>query len=235
MGKRYYFEEIVNFRDLGGYNTKTGKLLKEGRIFRSSMLFGPSKSDLSKWKNMQITTIIDLRAPKELVTDPNPYANFVSHYFNVNISGSQNAGRASQLAKVASSPYFMSDRYLEYVAAEENIAKACRVFLNHKDKPIVFHCSAEKDRTGVLSYLLLSLHEVLLPEIIADYQVSYTYIKHDPRILNSKNNLNVYISYPEIIEIFDTEFIKKYGSIEAYFSKIGFSSEEIIELKQLLL
>lgn len=152
------------------------------------------------------------------------------------MSGSSDAGRSAELAKHADEdPYFMSNRYLEYVAANESIAQVFRVILEQKENPIVLHCSAGKDRTGVITYLLLSLHDVLPAEIVADYQVSYTYIKHDPRILRAENNLNIYISYPEITERFHTAFIEKYGSVTDYFYGIGFSEEEVNELSQLMI
>ena len=67
MGRHHFFEEIVNFRDLGGYNAADGAVLKERRVYRSSMLFGPTEHDRQKWESLGIDTIIDLRAPKELV------------------------------------------------------------------------------------------------------------------------------------------------------------------------
>lgn len=235
MGRHLYFEEIANFRDLGGYNTKKGEILKEGKIFRSSMLYGPTKHDKQKWEQLGINTIIDLRAPKELAREPNPYEGFVSTYENVNLSGGKDAGRSGELAKTANNPYFMSERYLEYLKEKDEIAKAFHLFLEQKNTPLVYHCSAGKDRTGVISYLLLSLHDVLLAEIVADYQVSYTYIKQDSRILDPSKNLNIYVSFPETMEIFHKEFIKEYKTIENYFHHIDFSDDEITELKQLLL
>lgn len=235
MGRHHYFEEIVNFRDLGGYNTADGAVLKEGRIYRSSMLFAPTVHDRHKWESLGIDTVIDLRAPKELLREPNLYAELVGRYVNVNLSGSADAGRSSELAQSAASPYFMSDRYLEYLSAEDELAKALRIFLERRDKPIVFHCSAGKDRTGIISYLLLSLHGVPLAEIVADYQVSYTYMKQDPRLLDPDKHLNIYVSYPEIMELFHKAFVDKYGSVEDYLRGIGLDEEEVAALKGLLL
>jgi len=234
MGRHHYFEEIANFRDLGGYNTLDGKVLKEGLVYRSSMLFAPTVHDQRHWEALGIDTIIDLRAPKELVREPNPYAELVSCYVNVNLSGSADSGRSNDLARSAASPYFMSDRYLEYLEAEEEIQKVLWVFLERRNKPIVYHCSAGKDRTGVISYLLLSLHGVPLAEIVADYQVSYTYMKQDPRLLDPDKHLNIYVSYPEIMELFHGAFLDKYGCVEDYLRRIGLREEEIASLRGLL-
>ncbi len=235
MGRHHFFEEIVNFRDLGGYNAADGAVLKEGRVYRSSMLFGPTEHDRQKWESLGIDTIIDLRAPKELVREPNAYADLVGRYVNVNLSGRTDAGRSSELAQSASSPYFMSDRYLEYLSAGDELAKVFRIFLERWDRPLVFHCSAGKDRTGVISYLLLSLHGVPLAEIVADYQVSYTYMKQDPRLLDPDKHLNIYVSYPEIMELFHQAFVDKYGSVEDYLRSIGLDEEEVAGLQGLLL
>lgn len=236
MGKHHYFEEIVNFRDIGGYNTKDGKSLQTGKAFRSSMFFGPNEHDHKKLKELGIQTMIDLRSPKEAVREPNTYADLVPNYQNINLSGGTDAGRSAELAKNAEeNPYFMADRYMEYIANAKSIVQVFRTILVHKEEPFVLHCSAGKDRTGVIAYLLLSLHDVLPAEIVADYQVSYTYIKHDPRILRAENNLNIYISYPEVMEQFHTKFMEKYDSVEKYFYELGFSKTEIEELSQLLL
>jgi Protein tyrosine/serine phosphatase len=234
MGKRILFEEICNFRDLGDLNTLTQRTTTTGKVFRSSMLFGPTTKDLSKIKDLKIQTIIDLRAPSELIRTPNPYQEHVPHYVSINLSGNQDKGRAAELSKTTTDPFFMSQRYQEYVKhGQAEIAKLFRFLLDDTHYPVVIHCSAGKDRTGVIVYLLLQLQGVLLEEIIADYQVSFSFIQHEPRILKEKQLLNVYQSYPEIMQRFHEAFIQTFQSIDSYFKLLDFTDEEIEQLKRI--
>ncbi|MGG5329619.1 tyrosine-protein phosphatase [Enterococcus sp. AZ163] len=235
MGNRIKFEEIVNFRDVGGYNTALGKQTLEGVIYRSSMLFGPTPADQQLMQKLNLQTIIDLRAPAELERESNPYKDEINHYYSINLSGQQDRGRAAELSTQTTDPYFMSERYLEYVeGGRTEIGRLFRLLLQKEHYPLVIHCSAGKDRTGVVIYLILLLQGVLIEEIIADYQVSYTYIKHDSRILQNKQLLNVYHSYPEIMEQFHQKFHAAYGTIGNYLRELSFTEDELLQLKHLL-
>lgn len=147
MGNRIKFEEIVNFRDVGGYNTALGKQTLEGVIYRSSMLFGPTPADQQLMQKLNLQTIIDLRAPAELERESNPYKDEINHYYSINLSGQQDRGRAAELSTQTTDPYFMSERYLEYVeGGRTEIGRLFRLLLQKEHYPLVIHCSAGKDR-----------------------------------------------------------------------------------------
>lgn len=235
MTKRFPFKDIVNFRDLADFTTKNGDVSQTGNVYRSSFLF-KHPDDLSLFKTLDIQSIIDLRSPSEISRNPNPYHKDVPFYVTANISGTTDRGRSAKLSMTSNDPYFMKHRYLEYVTdGMPEIKKVFEHLLVQKHLPAVIHCSAGKDRTGVLVYLLLSLHNIPLADIIADYQVSYTYIKSDSRIINDKETLNIYHSYPETLEGFHTLFIEKFHSVKQYFVLLGFNDEDIACLSQILL
>lgn len=233
--KRYIFSGIENFRELGGISFAKNQFTLENKAYRSGMMYEYNQEDAEILESLSIKTIIDLRAPKEVVKNPNVYREAVSHYYNVNISGGSDAGRSSELAKHAKdNPYFMANRYLEYIENKEEIKKFFVYFLQHIEDPIVFHCSAGKDRTGVMSYLLLTLAGVPIKDIIADYQISYTYIQDNDFIIDEDKALNIYISYPQIMENFHDSFQKRYGDTRNYFSQLGFSPNDIQKLEMFL-
>lgn len=235
MSKRLLFNDICNFRDLGGMNKANGEETKAGVLYRSSMLFGKDEADFKKLKELAIQTIIDLRSPSEIERVPNPYKDEVTNYLTINISGTKDIGRSAKMSQNADTPHFMYKRYMEYVSdAKDQIKTIFDYFLNPENLPAIFHCSAGKDRTGVISYLIQSLNGVPTEEIVADYQVSYTYIKHDARIIKDDHVLNLVYSYPEIMELFDEAFKDKYGSTENYFKQLGYSDEEIHQLKAII-
>ena len=235
MGKRIIFEEICNFRDLDNFNKGDSLYTKSNKIFRSSMLFGPTKKDQQLFDSLSIKSIIDLRSPMEITKLENPYRNHVPYYLPVNLSGKQSNGRLLELAKEHPTDNFMSIRYIEYIEnGREEIIRLFQFLLSDKHLPVVIHCSAGKDRTGLIVYLLLSLHQVPLEEILADYQISYTFIKNDERIIKDTNTLNIYDSHPNNLALFHQEFIEQYKSIDNYFLTLGFSNTDIEKLKNIL-
>lgn len=234
MGKRIPFNQIVNFRDLGDYPVVGGHAYTvNGKIFRSGMMDGPIREDLDRLQELGVATIIDLRTPREIEKEPNPYRDAVN-YYHINMSGQENAGRSFELAGKYDTPYFMAYRYIEYLENTDQVNEFFKVILNHSDKPLVYHCSAGKDRTGVMSYLILSASGVSLDDIVADYQVSFTYIKDHPKIIDENKGLNIYHSYPEVMELFHRLFTEKYGTVDNYFHLIGLTSEQVEKIKQLL-
>lgn len=236
MGKRINFKGIVNFRDLGDYPSQFGGYTKQDRIYRSSMLFHDNEADINQMEAMNIQTIIDLRSPKEIERHPNFFAHTVPNYLTINLSGNADAGRSLEMSKHNEDLYFMKNRYLEYlVEAKSEIAKLFKTLIEPNALPAVIHCSAGKDRTGVITYLLLSLSGVDIADIIADYQVSYFYIKNDTRIIKEGHQQNIYHSYPEIMAGLHQLFTEKYPNIEDYFTDLGFSAPEIDRIKELLL
>ena len=60
-------------------------------------------------------------------------------------------------------------------------------------------------------------------------------MKQDPRLLDPDKHLNIYVSYPEIMELFHQAFVDKYGSVEDYLRSIGLDEEEVAGLQGLLL
>lgn len=228
MTRRIQFKDMCNFRSLGGYHTSDGKVTAANKFYRSSMMYYDS-TDEALFKSLQIDTIIDLRSPKEVELEPNEYRQLVPHYIVVNLSKAHYRGRSEQLARQTNDPYFMRYRYLEYLSNLDAVRDIVRAILKAQG-PIVFHCSAGKDRTGAIAFILLKVAKVPLKTIVEDYTRSYDYIKNDKRIMDPTKNLNVYISYPEVIEMMDPLFIEKYHSVEEYLLQCGLSETEIKEL-----
>lgn len=233
--RRLPFQNISNFRDVGGHPARDGKMTRFGKLYRSSIFSDASPEDVALFQSLNITGIVDLRSPRELEREPDVFRPLVEHYLPINLSNAQSTGRSAELARTATDDFFMAIRYLEYIDNKEAIAQFFRFLLDHRDANIVYHCSAGKDRTGVLTYLLFGLHGVPLEDIIADYEVSYTYIKNDPNIIGKDDTLNVYHSYPEVIERLHVNFLDRYGSFAAYFQELGFQQEEIHLLGNLLI
>lgn len=102
---------------------------------------------------------------------------------------------------------------------------------------ILYHCTAGKDRTGVLSALLLSLAEVSLSDILADYQMSYTYIRPMiDRLHCDDPSLPAWVglSKPEYLSVFLSLFHNQFQTVTDYLTHIGLSSLDILNIKSKL-
>ena len=120
---------------------------------------------------------------------------------------------------------------------KENIAKILNVIADAKEGVILYNCFFGKDRTGILTMLLLSIADVSKEDIIADYQQTYTYVKpyietHRDILWDSSNEKHY--SLPETMENVINRIEEKYGSVADYILSTGVSIETILKIKEKL-
>ena len=159
-------EGCLNFRDLGGYATRDGRRLRSGLIFRSDALHRMTPSDVRQVRDqLGVRTVVDLRSSAEVAMDGVgllPLAPVAYHHLPL-FDQERGAGEAGEIPDDLSLQYF----FLMQVAAEaiSTVVEA----LARAPGPAVFHCAAGKDRTGVISALILGLMDVDDDDIAADY------------------------------------------------------------------
>ena len=163
------WEGCLNARDLGGYTTQDGHETRWGTVVRSdspAALTGAGRAALATYG---VRAIVDLRLPAELADDPNPYAEPGDHgiaYTNVSFIDPA-AAPPDAVSTLAEDYLQMLDRYRQGVAeAMAAIASA------PADGAVLIHCAAGKDRTGLISALLLALVGVPADTIAADYALT---------------------------------------------------------------
>ncbi len=146
---------VSNTRDIGGYRTKDGKRIAQGKVYRGANLDSISTAGKNTMlKDLYIKTDLDLRAPGEGTagTESPLGINYV------NISGAYYAsGRMSIL----------------YEMGEEAIKKEIMIFTNPDNYPIYFHCAIGRDRTGTLAMILEALLGVDSDTILKEYELSF--------------------------------------------------------------
>jgi hypothetical protein len=156
-----------NFRDLGGYPTLDGRTTRWGRLYRSDTLHELTDSDLEALRAIGLSSIIDLRTSAELErtgrgllgTEP------IRH---VHLPVVQEGG-TSQGAP-ADAQEDLHHRYLWYLdIGRSALVSALTMVGDPNAYPLVFHCAAGKDRTGVLAALVLDIVRVERNVIIEDY------------------------------------------------------------------
>ncbi|MGD0882351.1 MAG: tyrosine-protein phosphatase [Acidimicrobiales bacterium] len=171
-----------NFRDLGGYPGSDGRLTRWGRLFRSDALHELSPADVDRLRHMGLRTVVDLRTERELARSgrgplgPEPVA---FHHLAVVREGVQGDGgrepTADGEAVAAPAPPGddLSERYLWYLdVGRDSLVEALTLLGDADHYPLVFHCAAGKDRTGVLAALILEIVGVDREAIVADYVIT---------------------------------------------------------------
>lgn len=165
MQRLIALEGCLNFRDLGGYPTADGGRVRWRRTFRSDALHGVTPADVACLRGLGITTVIDLRSTAELRADgdgPLRREGIAHHHLPLFDGAMVDPADRPAMAT-------LSDRYwLMAQYAKEKIA-AVLTALAAADGPAVYHCAAGKDRTGVISAVLLGVLEVPDEVIVADY------------------------------------------------------------------
>lgn len=226
-------KHIVNFRSLGGYAAGDSHVTRHGVFYRSGWMSDASPSEIDIIKELGIKTVIDLRSAPELEKLPsNLSLDGEFNYKHIDLMSKLNPG---ELIKQISSKedmekFNLSDLYKYLVDNEqEGIYKIFEAIAENVEKGAVFyHCSAGKDRTGITSMFLLSIAEVKTLDIIANYEVSSTYIQ-------SHGEGKMMGSAPQnMIEILF--YLKeKYGSAVDYLKSIGVSQNQLDTIRNVFL
>jgi len=160
-----------NFRDLGGYSTADGRVTRWGTLFRSDTLHEITVGDVAILRALGLATIVDLRTSAELErTGRGPLSPEPIAYHHLSVIGDA-AGEA--MAAPAPAGEDLSERYLWYLdVGREPLIMALALVAQSANLPLVFHCAAGKDRTGVLAALVLDILGVSSELIVADYLIT---------------------------------------------------------------
>lgn len=166
--RHYLFEGCFNFRDIGGYPTADGRTIHWGRYFRAGRLDRMTPDDLDKVRSLGIITQIDLRRPEEVLDQSRgPLPAMGASYEHIPVVPD---GGTEQLTRLVGDTGISGKRYLGYLEfGSAPWIRLFELFANAHHQPILIHCTAGKDRTGVSTAFLLSVLGVDRAWIEADY------------------------------------------------------------------
>ena len=171
MERRIDLDGCVNFRDLGGYPTRMGARVRWRTLYRSDALGRMSAADVERVTGeLGVSDVIDLRTSHELELDgrgPLEHAPVGFHHlplFDGDPSGAE--------ARAAERRLSLGDRYVGMLERAQSRIAAVLDTMAGASGGVVYHCAAGKDRTGVISALVLSLAGVADEVIAADYGLS---------------------------------------------------------------
>ncbi|MEI8051295.1 MAG: tyrosine-protein phosphatase [Actinomycetes bacterium] len=234
------FEGPVNFRDVGGYRAIDGRTVKWGRFYRADSLVNLSAEDYAAIKDLGIATVLDLRTTTEL-EDGGFDVSAVDVDFH-HLPLMESVPHPDEFKKM---PGLLAETYLEMLdAASTELAEALRVISRRGAQPLVIHCTAGKDRTGVLTALVLGLLGIPRDQIVLDYSLSGLgmdrlrlrlvdrYPDAEDAIMGAHE---VFSADPSNIERLLDEIDTRWGSIEALAAHLGIESDVIETLRNHLL
>lgn len=223
--RRIICKNVSNMRDLGGYCNKEGKVIKFNRFIRSNLPYEMTNQEIKYLLDNKINTIIDLRRKDEVERKKNCLNREEFNYYNISVK--------SNIFKLEED---ITIGYMKTISDKETISQVFNIIANSKDG-VLFNCTAGKDRTGVVAMLLLLLADVYDDDIIADYSVSYIYIREKMKKMNKDN--------PDLPSFFDRSkleymeetlklFRQKYKNINNYMEYLGISEKEVNLIKHKL-
>lgn len=166
--RHHPFEGCFNFRDIGGYPTTDGRRIRWGRYFRAGRQDRMTEQDLEQLEAFGITTQIDLRKPEEVRDQGRgPLEALGAIYHNIAVIPD---GGTDQLARLVGDTGISGERYLGYLSfGPESWQRMFEIFAHAGSHPVLIHCTAGKDRTGVSTAFLLSVLGCDRTLIEADY------------------------------------------------------------------
>jgi protein-tyrosine phosphatase len=231
-----------NIRDLGGYQTTDGRQTRWRTLLRADGLHALPESSQSALIDIGVNTVIDLRGSRELVDTPNvfegsPKVDYRSH----NVTGDELinswvGGPIPDDSSVRLSSF--------YTTILDNRGDAIRATLETIGEPgslpVLFHCTAGKDRTGVLAALLLGIAGVPTQTIIDDYVLSARFLYGSavvPPDGSGAGELPPFDEYqakwspPGAMALTLGHLDEKYGGIEGYVRHVGLTESEISTIK----
>ena len=220
-------ETTQNTRELGGYVIKDGLATKRNSLWRSDVQNYPSEGDVALLKERGITTILDMRGDKDLARKPSGFANKEGFTY-INCPIIEGSGVPESVEQVPVS-------YLA-IAQAENMPKVFKAIANAKTG-VMFNCTAGKDRTGVVSAILLLHAGVSDEDIIENYVLTREYGRERLELVH-KNfpevDMNIVTPKEWYMEEFLRLFRGKFGTTESYFKNLGLTTEEIERIRKKL-
>lgn len=187
-------DAVENFRDMGGYRTQAGRTVKWGRFFRCGAVSGMESPETEVYRNMRIRSIFDYRAEGEAKKRPDVYGHETAYHLVPGIAATGDAkdglsdmDMEAQLRRIHTAED--AERlYRQFVSLYGTLPfrnpayEAMFAALDSEDAaPMIQHCSAGKDRTGIGCALLLLALGVDEETVLEDYLLSAVFRAPDNR------------------------------------------------------
>ena len=175
-------EGASNFRDLGGYPTADGRIVRWRRIFRSNHLGHLTPADIDVVRGLGVRSAFDFRGRDERAAAACGVADITVHSLPIEptVVAALRARLAAGSLSADDAIEIMRESYRNYVRLNTHSFRELFAHLLDDHAPLVIHCTAGKDRTGFACALVL--HALGVPEefIAEDYLLTNRFYRRDP-------------------------------------------------------
>jgi protein-tyrosine phosphatase len=161
-----------NFRDIGGYRTADGRQVRWGKVFRAGVLSYVTAGDHASLGALGIRTICDLRRAEERWNEPTRWPDATARTLHWDDESDVQSLRKYAARQPATGAGMFAAMLELYRGLPLRMSARVRGLLNcivEDHLPIVVHCAAGKDRTGVAIAVLLSALGVPRDTVVEDY------------------------------------------------------------------
>lgn len=227
------------FRDLGGLRTIDGRVVVRRRVFRSCGLMELTDEDVRVLRDsIGLRAVVDLRHTSEVANDGHgPLDALGLHYCNLPL--------IDLIAHPSTGKDRLVDRYRRFIeGGAASIVQVLRLVADPAMQPIVFHCTAGKDRTGVIAALLLAALGVSAADVAAEYGLARTHREwlfeflarrgvQGPRL--HQLSAELLDSDPATMRDFLAFLDAQYGGVHSYLRAAGASDDLFEQLEASLL
>lgn len=239
-------EGAVNFRDLGGLPTSDGHVTTRGVLFRGDNPSYLTGRDTDLLERAGLRTVIDLRSAAERARDSaRPLASCVPLMLHAAMSYAPDSDDSGTYA-VPEGVSSLEDLYVKYLRhSGDAVARIFSVLADPKTLPALIHCTAGKDRTGLVAALVLSSVGVEDQLIADDYEATSVNVASLLALLESANPLaGDHLSHldPELLSAERKTILSTlrwlrstYGSVEGYLRFCGVADDDLAVIRHRLL
>jgi len=252
-----------NTRDLGGYPTRDGRTVRWGLAYRSDDLSESTDADKARLASLGMTTSVDFRMPVEITkAGPNRLPEGVDpvlaplqlldgngNDLDVALGRAMASGPAAleELLGDGKAVEIFTDIYRTLASSEAAQAGFREVLLRLTDEnqtPLVYNCTSGKDRTGMMSAVILTLLRVPHQTVVDDFMLSNTYLaashqKTYTSLASKGFDSDLFRPLleqrPEYLEAFFEAVNAEYGSFDHYLRKaLALDQKTITHLRHTL-
>ena len=245
-------KHVKNYRDLGGIKTADGRETRPRMLIRGTTLFDLNPVSVTRLKEQyNLKTIIDLRTHKEKLEKPDVEIDGVEilhmPIIDEAVAGISHEKKVRSMASLLMMPP-MEELYVNMVKDQslDNVVRVLKFILTMPAQKyaLVFHCTAGKDRTGIIAALLLAFLGVDRETIIKDYLLTNKNVRIKSNLvyvalLLTKGNHKLAskikhycMAEPGFINASLSQLEKDYGSLQSFFTqKLGFTEKETQDIK----
>lgn len=245
-------EGVENFRDYGGYPGEGGRRIVRGRLWRSAHHGGATEADLAHIARLGLTAVVDLRRPAERANQPSRRPEgFSARVIDCDFGDQAEPPHVAFLRETdlsaESARAFFADYYRKAPFEPRHLELFSRYFAAlGEGGAVLIHCSAGKDRTGLLAALTHHVLGVSEADAAADFELTNRAARIEARLpqvtealtesLGRRPSETAVRAFLGVEAAYLQEAFRsireKAGSVEAYLAGIGVDAPTAARLRE---